>query len=49
MDPEYGINLYCQPFRHLINENKWARAQRSDPDLTWDYATPLSPSHSLEN
>ena len=22
MDPEYGINLYCQPFRHLINENK---------------------------
>ena len=22
MDPEYGINLYCQPFRHLINGNK---------------------------
>lgn len=53
MDPEYGINLYCQPFRHLINENKWARARRSDPDLTRDCATPplspslLSPSHSL--
>ena len=27
MDPEYGINLYCQPFRHLINENKWASAR----------------------
>ena len=22
MNPEYGINLYCQPFRHLINGNK---------------------------